>query len=214
MSDRILYGYWRSSAAYRVRIALNLKGLDYDQKSIDLKTGAQQSPGYKMLNPHGRVPFLIDGEVGLNQSPAILEYLDETYPEPSLLPGDAALRGRIRAAAAIIACDVHPLGNSSVLQYLKTEYGQEHEGLEAWYGHWVATGFRPLEELAENSRGPYLFGENVTLADICLVPQMYNARRWRVDLDPYPSLVKIDRNLMELKAFHDARPSAQPDAEE
>jgi maleylacetoacetate isomerase len=166
-----------------------------------------------MLNPHGRVPFLIDGDVGLNQSPAILEYLDEAYPAPPLLFGDAAQRARIRAAANIIVCDVHPLGNSSVLGYLKREYDQDHEGLEAWYGHWVATGFRPLEELAERSDAPYLFGDRVTLADICLVPQMYNARRWRVDMEPYPALVKIDRNLMELEAFRAARPEAQPDAE-
>lgn len=213
MSDRILYGYWRSSAAYRVRIALNLKGLDYDQKSIDLKTGANNSPGYKMLNPHGRVPLLIDGETALNQSPAILEYLDEVYPDPPLLFGDAAQRGRIRAAADIIACDVHPLGNSSVLAYLKREFGQEHEGLEAWYEHWVASGFRPLEELAERSTGKFLFGDEVTQADICLVPQMYNARRWRCNLEPFPALVQIDKNLMELPAFHAARPEVQPDAE-
>lgn len=210
--SRFLYDYWRSTAAYRVRIALHLKGLAHEHRTIDLVKGAQEGVGFRMLNPHGRVPYLIDGEVGLNQSLAICEYLEEVYPEPPILPGDAAMRGRIRAAAQIIAADVHPLNNLSVLKYLKGELGQDEDAVSAWYHHWIATGFRPLEELAEAGSGPYLFGDSVTLADICLAPQMYNARRFRMDLTPYPGLVEIDKKLMRLDAFLAARPEAQEDA--
>jgi|TARA_R100000501_G_scaffold17834_1_gene34223 maleylacetoacetate isomerase len=210
--DRLLYDYWRSSAAYRVRIVLNLKGLEYEQKSINLAAGAQSGVGFKMLNPHGRVPYLIDGDTGLNQSLAICEYLEERHPEPSILPGDAARRGHIRAAAQIIACDVHPLNNISVLRYLKNDLSQEEDALNAWYHHWIDTGLRPLEELASASKGPYLFGDTVTLADVCLSPQMYNARRFRMNLEPYPALVEMDKRLMQLDAFQAARPEAQEDA--
>ncbi|MGB7404891.1 MAG: maleylacetoacetate isomerase [Pacificimonas sp.] len=212
MSDRILYDYWRSTAAYRVRIVLHLKGLDHDHKTIDLVEGAQDSVGFKILNPHGRVPYLIDGEVGLNQSLAICEYLDEVYPQPPILPGDAARRGRIRGAAQIIAADVHPLNNLSVLKYLKDPLGHDQDEVDAWYHHWIATGFRALEELAEAGDGPYLFGDQVTLADICLTPQMYNARRFRMDLTPYPGLVEIDKRLMALDAFQSAKPERQEGA--
>ncbi|MBV7257846.1 maleylacetoacetate isomerase [Pacificimonas sp. WHA3] len=212
MSDRILYDYWRSTAAYRVRIVLHLKGLEHDHKSVDLVKGAQSGVGFKMLNPHGRVPYLIDGEVGLNQSLAICEYLDEVYPEPTILPGDAATRARIRGAAQIIACDVHPLNNLSVLNYLKGELGQDEDAVRDWYHHWIDTGFRALEEQAEAAAGPYLFGDRVTLADICLAPQMYNARRFRMNLEPYPGLVEIDKKLLEHDAFRAARPEAQEDA--
>ncbi|MGB3723143.1 MAG: maleylacetoacetate isomerase [Pacificimonas sp.] len=210
--DRILYDYWRSTAAYRVRITLHLKGLEHEHKVVDLVKGAQSGVGFKILNPHGRVPYLIDGEVGLNQSLAICEYLDEVYPEPPILPGDAAMRGRIRGAAQIIACDIHPLNNMSVLKYLKTEFDQDQEAVDAWYHHWIDTGFRALEELAEAGEGPYLFGDRVTLADICLAPQMYNARRFRMDLTPYPGLVEIDKRLLALDAFLAARPEAQKEA--
>ncbi|MBZ6379330.1 maleylacetoacetate isomerase [Pacificimonas flava] len=212
MSDRVLYDFWRSSAAFRVRIALGLKGLDYDRAVIDLNAGAQRSPGYRMLNPQGRVPLLIDGEAALNQSLAILEYLEEVYPDPPLLHGDAAMRGRIRGAAQIIVSDVHPLGNSSVMRYLEERLGHDRDEFIAWYGHWMSVGFGPLEELAERSSGRFLFGDDVTLADVCLAPQMYNARRWRTDLEPFPALVEVDKNLMELSAFRNARPEAQSDA--
>lgn len=213
MSERLLYGYWRSSAAYRVRIALNLKGLDYEQTSIDLKTGAQGSPGFKIMNPQGLVPLLVDGDRAFNQSMAIVEYLDETYPDPPLLGQTPEERARIRAAAQIIGCDIHPLDNVRVLKYLKTEMGQDQDAIDAWYLHWIWEGFRPLEELAERSPGPYLFGDRITLADICLPPQMYNARRFRMDLEAFPALVAADKALMENEAVKAARPEAQPDAE-
>jgi maleylacetoacetate isomerase/maleylpyruvate isomerase len=210
---RTLYDYWRSSAAFRVRIALNLKGLDYASKPIDLRTGAQGGVGYKLLNPQGLVPYLIDGEVGLNQSLAIIEYLDEVYALPPLLDPDPVRRARIRAAALMIACDIHPINNLRVLKYLKNELGQEQAAIDAWYRHWVEEGLRPLEEIAEGSPGPYLFGDRVTLADVCLAPQMYNARRLRCDTSRLPALVEVDKALMVLPAFLKARPEAQPDAD-
>lgn len=213
MSERTLYGYWRSSAAYRVRIALALKGLDYAHKGIDLRTGAQSGVGFKLLNPQGLVPYLIDGDVGLNQSLAIIEYLDETYPEPKLLPDDAVARARVRAAALAIACDIHPINNLRVLKYLKAPLGHEQAEIDAWAQHWIETGFAALEEVAESSPGPYLFGPAVTLADVCLVPQMYNARRVRADLSAFPRLVAIDKALNALPAVRKARPEAQPDAD-
>lgn len=213
MSSRTLYGYWRSSAAYRVRIALALKGLDYDHKGIDLRAGAQSGVGFKLLNPQGLVPYLIDGEVGLNQSLAIVEYLDEVYPEPRLLPDDAVARARVRAAAMAIACDIHPINNLRVLKYLKNAMGHEQAEIDAWAQHWIETGFAALEEIAEGSPGPYLFGDAVTLADVCLVPQMYNARRVRTDLSAFPKLVEIDKALNALPAVRKARPEGQPDAD-
>ena len=211
--SRTLYGYWRSSAAYRVRIALALKGLDYEHNAIDLRSGAQGGVGFKLLNPQGLVPYLIDGEVGLNQSLAIIEYLDETYPEPRLLPDEPVARARVRAAALAIAADIHPIANLRVLKYLKAGLGQEQEAIDAWSRHWIEAGFAALEEIAEGSAGPYLFGETVTLADLCLAPQMYNARRVRADLTRVPRLVDIDKALMALPAFKASRPEAQPDAD-
>ena len=210
---RTLYSYWRSSAAYRVRIALALKGLAYETKPIDLRTGAQSGVGFKLLNPQGLVPYLIDGESGLNQSMAIIEYLDETYPDPPLLPAEPLARARVRAAALTIAADIHPINNLRILKYLKNDMGQEQEAIDAWGRHWIETGFASLEEVAEGSPGPYLFGDAVTLADICLPPQMYNARRLRADLSRLPKLVEIDKALMALPAFLKSRPEAQPDAD-
>ncbi len=210
--SRTLYDYWRSSAAYRVRIALNLKGLDYEQTSIDLVAGAQSGVGYKMLNPQGLVPYLIDGQTGLNQSLAIIEYLDEVHREPPLLGDDPVQRARVRAAAQIVACDIHPVNNLRVLRYLKREMDQEQDAIDDWIRHWIGEGFKPLEEIAEASPGPYLFGAAPSLADICLVPQMYNARRFRTELTPFPALVEIDKALMQLPAFLNARPEAQKDA--
>jgi maleylacetoacetate isomerase len=213
MSGRTLYSYWRSSAAYRVRIALALKGLDYDYKTIDLRAGAQGGVGFKLLNPQGFVPYLIDGEVGLNQSLAIIEYLDETYPEPRLLPDEPVARARVRAAAMAIACDIHPLNNLRVLKHLKNALGHEQPEIDAWQQHWIEAGFAALEEIAEASPGPYLFGDSVTMAEVCLVPQMYNARRARADLTHFPRLVEIDKALNALPAVRKARPEAQPDAD-
>jgi len=210
---RTLYGYWRSSAAYRVRIALALKGLDFERKGIGLRPGAQRGMGYKILNPQGLVPYLIDGDVGLNQSLAIIEYLDEVYPEPRLLPEDPVARARVRSAALAIACDIHPLNNLRVLKYLKDPLGHEQEEIDAWARHWIEAGFAALEEIAEGSSGPYLFGDQVTMADVCLVPQMYNARRVRADLTHFPKLVEIDKALLGLDPFKRSRPEAQPDAD-
>ena len=213
MSDRTLYTYWRSSAAYRVRIALNLKGLLWSPKSVDLRSGAQSGVGFKLLNPQGMIPYLIDGEIGLNQSVAIIEWLDETYPEPPLLPADPLARARIRAAALTIACDIHPLNNLRVLKYLRSEFGQDQDAIDTWSRHWIEAGFESLEEIAEGSSGPYLFGDTVTLADVCLVPQMYNARRMQADVARFPRLGAIDKALVALPAFNAARPEAQPDAD-
>ncbi|MEM8825297.1 MAG: maleylacetoacetate isomerase, partial [Pseudomonadota bacterium] len=163
-------------------------------------------------NPHGRVPYLIDGDTGLNQSLAICEYLDELHPEPALLPGDAAARAHIRAAAQIIACDIHPINNLAVLKYLKTELGADEDAVCDWYRHWIATGFGALEEGAAARGDAFLFGDAPTLADICLTPQMYNARRYRMNLEPYPRLVEIDKRMLDLDAVAKSRPEAQDGA--
>ena len=209
---RTLYGYWRSSASYRVRIALAVKGLAYDAVAINLAQGAQTSVGFTMLNPQGFVPYLIDDDVGLNQSLAIIEYLDEVHPAPPLLPGDALARARVRGAALQIACDIHPINNLRVLKYLRGELGHDQAAVDTWYRHWVETGFGPLEEIAEAATGTYLFGDHVTLADVCLVPQMWNARRLQADIARFPKLVEIDKRLNALPAVAAARPEAQPDA--
>jgi len=209
---RTLYGYWRSSASYRVRIALAVKGLDYEQVPINLAQGAQGGVGFRLLNPQGLVPYLIDDTAGLNQSLAIIEYLDEVYPDPPLLPNNALGRARVRAAALQIACDIHPLNNLRVLRYLKVELGQEQDVVDAWYRHWVELGFAALEELAEGATGAYLFGDAVTLADVCLVPQMWNARRLQADIARFPKLVAIDTRLNALPAIRAASPERQADA--
>ena len=209
---RTLYTYWRSSASYRVRIALALKGLAYDQVPVNLAQGGQTSVGFKLLNPQGFVPYLIDGDVGLNQSLAIVEYLDETYPAPPLLPADPVGRARVRAAAQQIACDIHPINNLRVLKYLKAEMGQGQDAIDTWYRHWVEEGFAALEEIAEAATGAFLFGDTVTLADVCLVPQMWNARRLQADIARFPKLVAIDARLNALPAVRAAAPEAQPDA--
>lgn len=210
--ERTLYSYWRSSAAYRVRIALALKGLDYATSTIDLPAGAQGGVGFALLNPQGMVPYLIDGAAGLNQSIAIIEYLDETYPEPPLLPGDALARARVRGVALTIACDIHPLNNLRVLNYLKGPLAIPDDDVNVWQRHWIETGLRPLEEIADASTGRYLCGDSITLADVCLVPQLYNARRMRTDLERFPTLTALDRRLHEHPAFSAARPERQPGA--
>ncbi|QXQ06420.1 maleylacetoacetate isomerase [Sphingosinicellaceae bacterium] len=212
-SDRILYDYWRSSAAYRVRIALNVKGLAYTSKPVDLRTGAQSGVGYTMLNPQGLIPFLIDGETGIAQSLAIIEWLEETYPEPQLLPGDAAMRARIRGAALGIIADLHPLNNLRVRKYLAAEMGHDEARIDDWGRHWMETGLAPLEEQAERATGLYLFGDTPTLADVCLVPQLYNARRAQADVARFPALGEIDKRLNALPAFQAARPERQPGAD-
>ncbi len=209
---RILYGYWRSSAVYRVRIALALKELAYEQRPVSIVAGAQSEPEYLALNPEGLVPFLIDGDVRLSQSLAIIDYLDAVYPAVRLLPEDAANRAHVLAAALAVACDIHPLNNLRVLKYLKKTLGHDQAEIEDWQKHWVTVGFTALETLARSSRGRYLFDDAPTLADVCLVPQVYNARRFGTDLGAFPALVEIDTALNELPAFQAARPEEQPDA--
>jgi len=209
-----LYSYFRSSAAYRVRIALNLKGLGYDMIPIHLQKegGINRKPEYRAINPLMRVPALTldSGEV-LTQSLAIIDYIDETHPQPPLLPQDAIKRAKVRAAAQLIACDIHPLNNLSALRYLKNKLGQEQAAIDTWYHHWILEGFTALE--ASLAPGPYAFGADVTLADICLVPQVANARRLKVPLDAFPGIVAVDAACAKLPAFEKARPENQPDAE-
>jgi maleylacetoacetate isomerase len=209
-----LYSYFRSSAAYRVRIALNLKGIAYDTISIHLikDGGHNKRPEFRAINPQMRVPVLVTpaGDT-LTQSLAIIEYLDETHPQPPLLPKDPIARAKVRALAELIACDIHPLNNTSPLRYLKRDMGQEQSAIDAWYHHWVLSGFEALEAMIGD--GPYLCGKDVTLADTCLVPQVANARRLKVPLDTFPKIVAADVACLKLAAFDKARPENQPDAE-
>jgi maleylacetoacetate isomerase len=209
-----LYSFFRSSAAYRVRIAFNLKGLGYDTVAIHLQKegGQNRKPAYRAINPQMRVPALkLDSGEILTQSLAIIEYLDEVHPQPPLLPSDPVERAQVRALAQLVACDIHPLNNVGPLRYLKNELGQDQSRIDAWYHHWVHEGFDALEAMV--APGPYAFGADVTLADICLVPQLANARRLKVPLDPYPKIVAIDAACAKLAAFEEARPERQPDAE-
>lgn len=212
-----LYGYFRSSAAYRVRIALNLKGLDYEHVSVHLlKDGGQQfSESYKSLNPTSLIPTLVDGELAIGQSMAILEYLEETHPKPALLPSDAAGRARVRAIAQTIACDIHPLNNLRVLKHLKNGMGLDEETKNDWYRHWIDVGLNSLEAMLANSpaTGRYCHGDEVTLADVVLVPQVFNARRFNCDLSTMPTVTRIADTCSELDAFIHAEPARQPDAE-
>ncbi|MBN3005913.1 maleylacetoacetate isomerase/maleylpyruvate isomerase [Chromobacterium alkanivorans] len=213
MTERVLYGYFRSSAAYRVRIALNLKGLDYRYQPVNLLKGEQRSPDYLAINPQGLVPLLDDGGVKIAQSLAICEYLDEAYPDtPRLLPAGAAARARVRALALAIAADIHPLQNTRVGKYLQTEYGKDEEGKAEWIRHWIRTGFDALEQVLAESPSRYAAGEQPTLADVCLLPQVFSARRFGVDLTAYPNIARVADALEQLPAFADAHPSRQPDA--
>lgn len=212
-----LYGYWRSSAAYRVRIALNVKGLSYEQQSVHLvKDGGQQhTPGYREKNPQSLVPTLLldDGSV-LTQSMAIMEFLEEQFAEPALLPKNATARAIVRSMCQIIVSDIHPIDNLRVLQYLKNELRVSDEQKAAWYGHWIADGFQALETLVARYRGEYCFGDTVSLADVCLVPQIYNARRFNISLEAFPHLAGIESNCQKIRAFREAAPEVQPDAEQ
>ena len=209
-----LYSYFRSSAAYRVRIALNLKNIPYDMEPIHLTKdgGRQHSAEFRTLNPAKRVPALVldSGDI-LTQSMAIIEYLDETHPQPPLLPAGPVQRAKVRAVAQIVACDIHPLNNLMVLQHLKRALKQEQPEIDAWYHHWVIDGFNAIEAAIDPT--PYACGAQVTLADICLVPQVFNARRLKVPLDRFPKIVAADAACQKLAAFDKARPENQPDAE-
>jgi maleylacetoacetate isomerase len=209
MARPILYDYWRSSAAYRVRIALNLKGVDYESRPVNLAEGAQKSADYRALNPQGLVPMLeIDGH-RLTQSLAIINYLDIRFPNQPLIPSAAAERAHVVAMAMAIACDIHPLNNLRVLKYLKGELGHSQEEVDVWYAHWISEGFPALEALAAPRAGDFLFGNGPTGADVCLVPQMYNARRFNVPLDAYPTLLRAEQNANRLEAFAAAHPDRQ-----
>lgn len=213
MTELALNTFFRSSAAWRVRIAFQLKGLSYSAVYRNFREQAQRAPDHLALNPQGLVPTLVADGVSFGQSLAIIEYLDETHADPPLLPADPVARAQVRAMAQIVACDIHPIGNLRVLQYLRTEFGQSEDSVNAWYRHWVKQGFDALEALASaQGDGRHCHGERVSIADICLVPQMYNARRFGADLDPYPTLRAIDAHLAALPAFAETAPERQPDA--
>ncbi len=209
-----LYSYFRSSAAYRVRIALNFKGLTYETVPVHLVKdgGHNRRPEFRAVNPQMRIPALVapTGDV-LIQSLAIIEYLEETKPDPPLLPKDPIARAKVRALADIVACDIHPLNNVGPLRYLKREMHQEQSAIDTWYHHWVIEGFEALEVLVEP--GPYACGAQVTMTDVCLVPQVNNARRLKVPLDKFPKILGIEAACLKLPAFDRARPENQPDAE-
>jgi len=214
----VLYGYFRSGTTYRVRLALNWKGLDYDYVPVNLVQGAQSAPGYVTRNPQGLVPALEADGAFLTQSPAILEWLEETFPDKPLLPADPLARARVRAFAAVIGCDIHPIQNLRVMKKVKTDYGADQDGAQAWARHWITIGFDALERLAEDAAqnagkdSGYLFGDAPTLAEVYLLPQMYNARRFGVDLDRYPRLLAADAAARALAPFERAAPDKQPDA--
>jgi maleylpyruvate isomerase len=206
-----LHGYWRSGTAYRVRLALALKGVAYDQTTHDLRRGEQRAPGYRARAPQGLVPALeIDGTV-LTQSPAILEWLEERYPDPPLLPADATDRAIVRGMAALIACDIHPINNMRVLGRLRADFAADDAAVNAWIAHWIADGFAALETMVQRHGAGFAFGDAPTLADCHLVPQLYSAERFNVDLAPYPALVAAGNRLRALAP--QAHPDAQPDAD-
>ncbi|MEM8636284.1 MAG: maleylacetoacetate isomerase [Pseudomonadota bacterium] len=210
-----LYSYWRSSAAYRLRIAMALKGLEFETLSINIAPAASEQTGdaFRATNPQMRVPVLDAGNGPMIQSMAILEWLDETYTAPSLLPGNASLRHKIRAFANVIACDIHPLNNLSVLGALRTDFAADDAAISNWYADWIQRGFSALEHMAQSdSKQTFLFGDTPTLAEVCLIPQIYNARRFSVDLTAFPRLVEVDANCLDLQAFQAALPENQPDA--
>ncbi len=209
MAPIILHDYWRSSAAYRVRIALNLKGVDYESRQVDLREDQQKSDGYRALNPQGLVPMLeIDGQ-RLTQSLSIIDYLDLRFPSPPLIPARPAERAHVLALALAIACDIHPLNNLRVLKYLKNELGHSQEQVDTWYAHWICEGLPAVEALAAPLSGKFLFGDEPTAADVCLVPQLYNARRFNVPLGNCPTLMRVEANASGLEAFAAAHPDHQ-----
>ena len=205
-----LYSYFRSSAAYRVRIAMNLKGIDYDMIPVNLLTGEQKSDDYKQLNAEGLVPALVTDQGLLTQSLAILEWLEEQYPDPSILPGDAWQRAQARSLACAVSCDIHPVNNLRVLKYLQNTMKHSDEDKISWYKHWIGTGFSALEKKLTGQ--PYCYSQEPTIADICLVPQVFNALRFKVDMAVYPKISNVYKCCNQLQPFIDAAPENQPDA--
>jgi maleylacetoacetate isomerase len=216
-TDLVLYSYWRSSASYRARIALNLKGLRYQTRAVHLVRdgGEQHGAAYAALNPQELVPTLLDGDRVLTQSMAIVEYLDETHPQPPLLPADAVGRARVRELSQVVACEIHPLGNLRVLQRLGSQFEAGDEQKGNWMRHWIALGFQALETMLANSQstGHFCHGDTPSMADVCLVPQVYNARRWKLPLGDYPTILRIDAVCAAHEAFHAAAPEQQSDAQ-
>ena len=209
MAKALLHDYFRSSASYRVRIALNLKGVKYEQRPVNLAEGAQRKKVFKALNPQGFVPMLeIDGHK-LTQSLSIIVYLDQKFPEPKLMPTDPADAAHVRSLALTVACDIHPLNNLRVLKYLRDPLGVSEAAKDEWYRHWVAEGLAALEEMARPRAGTFLFGDSPTVADICLVPQLYNARRFSVPIADYPTLRRADETASAHAAFAAAHPDRQ-----
>lgn len=209
-----LYTFFRSSAAYRMRIALNLKGIDYESEFVSLPKMEHRTDAFLKVNPQGLVPVLVDGENALIQSMATIEYLDETHPEPPLMPTSPGDRAYVRGLAQVIGCDIHPLNNVRVLKYLGDPLGHDQDVVQSWYEHWIAEGFRSLEGLlkSEGRSGKFCFGDQVTMADVCLVPQVFNAHRFNCPTDGYPTVMAIFENCGALKPFQDAHPSTQSDA--
>lgn len=209
-----LYGYWRSSAAYRVRIALHLKQVPFESVSVHLvKNGGEQHlPSYKDLNPAELVPTLVDGDFTLNQSMAIIDYLEAKYPDVSLYPEGLKEASKVKALAFDIACEVHPLNNLRVQQYLVSEFDATDDQKLKWMSHWIAKGFSAFEKQIQSTAGKYCFGDTVTMADICLIPQIYNAKRFGIDLSPYPKIIQIAEVCAKHPAFIAAAPESQPDA--
>ena len=208
----ILHGYWRSSAAYRVRLGLELKGLAYDQAPHDLRKDEQKAEAYRALNPQGLVPALQVGDRVLTQSPAILEWLEETHPTPALLPGAPTDRATVRAMAALIACDIHPLNNLRVVNALRGDFGADQAAVDRWAGGWITPGFRALETMV--GADGWCFGPSPTLADCYLIPQLYSARRFNVALEDFPTLLAIEARALAHPAFQRAHPDRQPDADQ
>jgi maleylpyruvate isomerase len=208
-----LYGFFRSGTSHRVRIALNLKGLCYQQVAVDLRKEEHNDPGYEAINPQQLVPALDIGETVLTQSPAILEWLEEQYPTPALLPADALERAQVRALAAIVGCDIHPVNNRRILEALRHRFSADGAATDDWCGTWISAGFDALEALVQaHGKGPFAFGEHPTLADVYLVPQIESARRFKVELGRWPRLLEIDAACGKLEAFVRAAPAVQPDA--
>lgn len=211
----ILYDYFRSSAAFRVRIALNLKNISAEHRFVHLAKNEQCQPEYRALNPQGLVPMLVDSAFYLTQSLAIIEYLNDLYPEPPLLPADPAERAFARSIAQLVACDMHPLNNKRVLDYLTSELQVSEIQKNQWYAHWIQEGFAAIESLlaARNLKGAFCAGDQPGMADVCLIPQVFNARRFNCPLEDFPRLMQVYRYCMQLPAFDNAQPSKQPDAE-